>query len=461
MSSNFSKVCTCLTASLLFLGANRSLAQEQGVDAPQEQQPSVQRILYLESPVPIELGIDPQLVPILEPTAEPVQEDDPEFVRRMNSIREYSETVGFLEETGGAWESGLVEQLASIAKLEQQQGNHIGAIEAFDRALHINRISSGLHTLAQIPLVEEMISSYLALGDWQQVDLMNNYLFFVQHKAFGTNDPRIIPALERLADWNMQAFNIGYGESLGVRLSSVQILLRAAVGMVGTHFGRGDERFERYLRNLALSGYQASRYPDYAVEVDNPQFRTKQELLRDQLNAGGSVFPQGFSIGVAALLELVDYYEKSSSSVYSTAEVIAHLGDWHLIFDRRRSAEGHYRRAWDMLAAEENGEELIQKLFGQVVPLPTFLHEPRNLELKTGVSLSRESLKYDYADISLDVIETGSTRNVQLLTEGTEENTEMLLRLRREVRASKFRPLIEEGGIVRSDGHKFRYRYWY
>ena len=463
MNSNFSKVCIGITISLAFVSARQSVGQEQdssdGVPG-REQQPA-QRIHYIEVPVALESGKDPEMRPLPEPKVEPVTEDDPEFLRRMNSIREYSATVEFLEELGGAWESGLVEQLSSIAELEQQQGNHLGAIGAFDRAIHINRISNGLHTLDQIPLVEGMITSYLVLGNWEQADIYNNYLFFVQQKAFGPNDPRLIPVLERLASWNMQAFNVGYGESLGVRLSSAQILFRAAVRMVGAHFGREDERFERYLRNLAISGYQASRHPHYVAEVDRPEFRGAQELLRDQLNEGGTIFPQGFSIGAAALIELADYYVQSGQGAYDTAEVITHLGDWHLLFDRRRAAESHYQIAWNMLEAEENGEKLIQKLFGQVVPIPTFLNEPRNLQISDSPSMGLETLVYDYADVSVDVLANGSARNVKLLSEYSEENAAMLSRLRREVRVTKFRPLLEEGSLVASEGHQFRYRYWY
>ncbi len=51
----------------------------------------------------------------------------------------------------------------------------------------------------------------MALGNWEEADTYNNYLFHVQQKAYGLNDPRLIPVLDRLATWNVQAFKIGYG----------------------------------------------------------------------------------------------------------------------------------------------------------------------------------------------------------------------------------------------------------
>ena len=460
MSSSIFRKSIGLLALLPVLLIAPASAQEEEAAPESEQPQGPLRIRFMERPVAIEPEVDPQLPEIVSSDLAIDPEADPEFVRRMNSIREYSEIVESIEESGGVWASGLSEQLASIGELEQQQDNHPGAIAAFDRSIHISRISNGLHTLDQIPMLESMIDSYLVLGDWEQVDLYNNYLFFVQQKAYGSEDPRIIPVLDRLATWNMQAFNLGYGESLAVRLSSAQLLFRAAARLVGRHFGRDDERFVRYLRNLAISSYQVARYPEYRSEVDRPEFRGTQELLADRLNQGGSILPQGYGLGEAALRGIIEYYEQNSQDVYSIAEVITHLGDWHLLFDRRRSADFYYLRAWEMLAAEENAEELVQKLFGQVTLIPTYVQEPRNLNIHVN-SASIETFNFDYADVELDVTALGQARSIEVLSEETQENKLMLSRLRREVRSSRFRPILEGGVPIRSGRHQFRYRYWY
>lgn len=455
------KLSLRLCAVLVSISAQELYSQVEGAPSSSAEEPAPANLHYIEVPVPIESGIDPQF-PELPPKVEEFDpEDDPDFIDRMNSIREYSENVDSLEGFGGVWDSGLTEQLASIGGLEQQQGNHIGAIEAFDRAVHINRISNGLYTLDQIPMVEEMVESYLALGDWENTDLYNNYLFFVQQKAYGTNDPRIIPVLDRLASWNMQAFNIGYGAALGVRLSSAQMLFSTAVRMVEVHFGRDDERFTRYLRNLAISAYQVSRYPHYTMEVDRPEYRNDQEVLRQKLNERKSIFPQGYNIGVVALQNIISYQSTKPYNTYEIAEAITHLADWFLMFDRRRTADDFYLQAWELLASEENGDELIKKLFGQVVVLPTFIEDPRNLKMSSGDAKSRNTLSHAYADISLDVTEAGSPRNIEILSEETEENAYRLSQLRREIRASTFRPMLVEGKLERTDGQLFRYRYWY
>ena len=55
----------------------------------------------------------------------------------------------------------------------------------------------------------------------------------------------------------------------------------------------------------------------------------------------------------------------------------------------------------------------------------------------------------------------GAPRDVEVLTEETEENARQLSRLRRQIQRAIFRPLIVDGEIESSEGHIFRYRYWY
>ncbi|MDP6651817.1 MAG: hypothetical protein QGF90_06900 [Gammaproteobacteria bacterium] len=415
------------------------------------------RLLYIDLPVALEEGLDP-VFPEPLPPADP--QDDPEFLRRLDTIRQYSSAVDSIEQAGGAWDRALVEELSAMGSLQQQQGEHAEAIETLNRAVHVNRINAGLHTLEQIPAIEIMIDSYIAIGDWRNADLYNNYLFFVQRKAFGADDPRIIPVLDRLANWHMQAFNIGYGESLGSRLSTAQILFKAAARMVSVHFGRADERFVDLKTNIARSAYLVSRYPEYMAELERPEARTMEDLLRESLNEQGRMLPRGFLSGEAALQDIIDYYDEESSSVYGLAEAITSLGDWYIIFERRRAAEQRYAQAYQLLLDQDNGEELIKQLFGQVAPIPTF-RLPTNLEKATSHDPDPSGLHSDYADLSFDVTANGAVRNVRMLTEITDENSLQLVRLRREARFSSFRPKVVDGRPVRTDDNQFRYRYWY
>jgi len=439
-----------------------SLVHAQEAEEPEGSVRSRSPLLYIDMPVRVDDGVDP-VMPLSARFAnlEFDPESDPGFGQREDSIRQYNSIVTDIELDGGAWDGGLVEELASLGRLQQQQGNHVGAIETLDRAIHVNRINSGLYTLEQIPVVEQLILSHMALGDWEEADIYNNYLFHVQQKAYGVDDPRLIPVLDRLATWNIQAFKIGYGNLPGIKLRQSQIMFNAAARMVDIHFGKADERFVNYQRNIANSAYLVARNPDLMMEIERPANRNMQQLLAQQLNEQRRVQPPGFRTGERALLEIVMFYQEQGDDTYALAEAITHLADWYLMFGRRRGTSENYKLAWDMLQDLEDSEELTQRLFGNVTPLPAFVSSIETPDAFYRNEDGSEALSFDYADVTFDVTVNGLARKVVSISKETEDNKVQLGKLRMSVRSMRFRPLVIDGELQRSSENQFRYRYWY
>ena len=450
-----------LAPSLIAVLAGSLVHAQEAVES-EESVRSRSPLLYVEAPVLVEDGVDP-VMPLRARLASPEldPESDPAFGRRSDSIRRYNSAVSDIELDGGAWDGGLVEELASLGRLQQQQGNHIGAIQTLDRAIHVNRINSGLYTLEQIPVVEQLIQSHMALGDWEEADIYNNYLYHVQQKAYGFDDPRLIPVLERLATWNIQAFKIGHGSLLGIKLRQSQIMFNAAARMVDVHFGKADERFINYQRNIASSAYLVAQNPDLMAQIDKSEYRTRQQVFAEQMNEQRQVQPSGFRTGERALLEVVMFYQEQGYGTYVLAEAITHLADWYLIFGRRQSALKSYKLAWDMLQGLEDSEELTQQLFGSVTPLPAFGSSIEVPDAFYRTEDGSQALRFDYADLTFDVTENGLARNVESISEETEDNQAQLGKLRNSTRSMRFRPLVIDGEPQRSFENHFRYRYWY
>jgi len=120
-------------------------AQDEPQSSPEPEPQSP--LLYIDLPVPIDPQSDqlPQPPTYLDPT------EDPAFQRRMEAIDDYNTNIANIEFQGGAWDSDLVEQLRTLGNLQQQQGDHVSAVEIFERAMHVNRVNAGLHNLEQVP----------------------------------------------------------------------------------------------------------------------------------------------------------------------------------------------------------------------------------------------------------------------------------------------------------------------
>jgi len=424
--------------------AQGALESEEGTDSREQGRASS----------PLGVGLGPTA-----PTTDVVSasEEDPETAQRLESIRRYNAIVTDIELDGGAWDNNLVEELSALGELQQQQGDHHAAIETFDRAMHVNRINSGLHTLEQIPAAEQLIQSYMALGNWEQVDIHNRYLFYLQQKNFGSDDPRFIPVLEQMAIWNMQAFKVGYGEILEVRLLEAQAMFSEAARMVAIHFGKSDARFIDYLRNAANSAYLISQKPDFVEEGAWSDFSSAQQLT---MSGRQGAQLSGFRVGKGALIEIVESL-KEQDSVYALAEATANLADWYLVFGQRRRARENYAQAWQILQTEENSEELEQRLFGKVVRLPALASKIETPEAFFRGGERSDGLRSGYVDLIFDVTAGGVVRNVGSVSEVAAANRAQINKLKASMRHARFRPLIVDGKLEASEGNRITYRYWY
>ncbi len=416
-------------------------------------------VRYLEPAVP--LGEESDFVP--PPRASPAElELDPAFGERARSIERFNESIISAETSTGAWHNSLIEQLSALGALQQQQGDYPSALAAHERAVHVQRIHSGLHTVEQLPLIRRMIDSYIAMGDWAQADNYQNYLFFVQHKSYGNFDARLIPALADYAEWHLHAFTIGDGPSLAMRLSSAQMLFGAAARMVEAHFGREDQRYVEYLRGVARSAYLVASNQDLMRELSQAQFRSPQETLRDMLYWRFPIVPSGFKAGEDALLGILEQHQSADTAPERVAEASAQLADWYLLFDRRGDARDWYGKAWSSLEGAENAQESRQRLFGEIRQIPVYAFDNREWIIQNlGYVAVEEEVNQDFIDIQLDITRWGEVRNIETLSEASAETVSQHNWIRRRIRDSIFRPSLVDGEMVRVDDNELRYRYWY
>ena len=434
-------------------------AEVEPAEEPRRERGSIQ---FLEEPVYLGIGED-LLIPErgqVPPRPSSIASDGFQQERAQAALQ--SEIIR-IETDEGVWSRQLVEQLGGLGRSYQLQGNHAEAIEAYDRAIHINRVNSGLDTIEQIPFVEARIRSHLTLGQWAEADLYTNYLYYLQRKAYGGNDPRLIPVLERLGNWNLQAFHIGFGESLAMRLSSAFAFFSAASERIARHYGKTDGRFARSQHSVAASAYLIARNPDVLREMYSGMTKLRYDELVDSLEVEDmNDVTRTYRAGFLALQEVAASLDGNPAKILEYAQANVDIGDWNLLYNRTQSAEQVYELVWEFLLEQENGEQVLQELFGRVVKLPSFggtRHPYVEDEIRNGQE--QATLQFQDVDIMFDVTPNGETRNLRLVSEEFDETNRDVLRLYSIIRRTKFRPRVEEGEAVLSRDNVFRYRYWY
>ena len=446
---------------LLMSWSLSGLAEELDLEAQSNGADEVakRRDLLFFVPQPLPIGRSDALT-LLEDKVEwpSIQAQQEDAIELDASIAAYEESVALIESDGGAWSLELVENLAALAGLNQKQGRHDEAVKLFNRAIHVTRIGVGLHALEQLQLLESLIVSEQALENWEAVDNKYDYLLYLQEGAYGRNDPRLIPLFEAMGDWNIKAFNIGFGESRGLALRKAQLFYSASAQLLHINFGKEDKRFIPYLENVVHAAYLVSQNGEIMTELGIPEFRNINNRLTRRLQPPPSdMVPRGFLSGVGALGEIINAKLEISAGNYEVAESFAQLADWYVIMGRRDAAAMYYNQAW-VLVSGEGMEASRDRLFGGVVPIPTFFDKVAAGRERIGIT---EELNTDFVDLSFDVTVGGTVRNVRVVSEETEENAAQNNRIKRLARRSLFRPLLVNGIPQYATGNLFRYRYWY
>lgn len=454
----------CLCLCVLLAGPAFAQQEEQVTEEASTSTATVPLTIYMDAPEIFLAGEEPVFsapAAVLDPEA------DPEFSTRAASIADYTERVAQIESQGGAWDANLIESLATLSDLQQRQGDYPAAIDSLNRALHISRINNGLNTTAQIEVVQQLIASHLALEDWNSADLYHNYLFYIQQKAYGSSDPRLIPDLVRLGDWHIEAFNRGVGDPLGLRLSTANILYQAAARLLAEFDSTNVSRFVSYQHRIAKTAFLIARNAELMTEIDRTQFRNQQGQLRDMLNVNSVMLPGGFRSGEQALLDIISVYIGSGNTV-ALAEAYIQLGDWYLLSERRRRAEEQYAVAWKLLVPPEENEEEDQQPpvqqpaeFSRIRIIPAYVQHDRWLSRPGLERPAISSLQWAEVDLSFTVTRNGLVRDIEILSEESVENAGHFARVSRELRRYRFRPLIVDGEMVESPDNQVRVRYWY
>jgi tetratricopeptide (TPR) repeat protein len=468
--SGMQKTFVILTILLIFPFA---LAQES--EPPDQELDGRANILHLERPVPLD-NLDDAVVAVISggssggaanqsATQSAFANLTPQqraYLQRLQDIDDYEQVLEELEYEGGAWGVQIAEELSTLGTLLHQQGNYEEAIDIFDRAVHINRINHGLFSPQQVPLIERAVDGHLALGQWNEADELQQYAFYVQTRAYGYGDPRMIDVFQNLAKWNIESFYRGVDEDPTLRLRQTFLLFRAAADTVAAHFGPRDARYVELLRDVAGASDMMTRYALPGVQVStpiNPNIRMVSEF------AGGSRRPRSTGGGERALRSIIDFYSSprrpdTDETRIAKAQAIADLGDWYMIQSRRPAAMRAYRDAYEALQDSERADELAQQIFGEIVFLPKFSNFDDTKKEALGIHPD-SGARLGYVDMSFDVSQYGRANNFEVLAQEPPGLTRVDSEIISTVRNNMVRPIIIDGRTINSTAQRYRFHFWY
>lgn len=277
----------------------------------------------------------------------------------------YLDAVQAVEAHGGAYDAALSEQLLGLGAAYQAAGRHEEAAEALSRAAHIVRVNEGLYSTSDLPILERLIESYSALGEWDGVGTSYQQMFQIHRRNYGDSDERMLPALQRLSAWHLSAYLGDLGEDPINHLEAARNLYDSSVGILQAKSG-GDPRLPDALREKAIVDYYLASY----VPTGGGGVSFSAGPSNGQQQAGPAYALMGFTSGREALEKVVELRKQDPAATpLLRGQAAAELGDWHQLFNRRQTALDLYKEAWTQAAADTSNAA-VNQIFGHPIALP-------------------------------------------------------------------------------------------
>ena len=372
-------------------------------------------------------------------------EDAPPVIPDSQAVTDYREAIAAMEDATGAYSEGLSEQLLGLGLALQQQGRHPEAIDVFKRGVHLARVNSGLYSGAQMPLLQSQISSHLAMGEFEEADERQTYLYRVQSRALEKGTMRA-EALMQQAQWQRQAYDLGLGEYGFVRLLAMWDLYRMALTDIADREGEESPNLLPPLYGMLQSQYLIAGFRGETASggFDNSAFGSRQDDGR--FNAYKST---AFKRGRSVITAIYNLNQKNSGGDQAVgARDLVMLGDWQFWHGMREGALDTYRTAITELAALDDAEEQVNRLFGEPAALPDL----------DGVRPLPPTTSPDMADLLLEFRITPGGRVVDLSRlDDNLENESKANRLMRQLRKTRFRPRFEGVDPVETEMNNWAY----
>jgi len=104
-----------------------------------------------------------------------------------------------------AYSADLAEAYLGLAGTLETLRLYEEASVTYEKALQTVRVSNGLYSLEQIPVLEALLSNAETTANWKSVDSNLHLISHIARKSFLPGDPRRTAALTRLSAWKTRA----------------------------------------------------------------------------------------------------------------------------------------------------------------------------------------------------------------------------------------------------------------
>ena len=109
--------------------------------------------------------------------------------------------IAAVEHTSHRYDAELIRPLTLLGDARAGKGDFPGALDSYERAVHLSRVNGGLVGSDQIPIVYREANTYKAMGDYASANDREEYAYYVLTNAHGPYDEEMLAGVFHLANW--------------------------------------------------------------------------------------------------------------------------------------------------------------------------------------------------------------------------------------------------------------------
>lgn len=315
----------------------------------------------------------------------------------------YVKVIELIERAEGEFSISLVDPYRGLGRTYIRAGRYPEAIAALEQAQHVNQRNLGLFNVEQTPIVDDITTAYLGLGNTIEARRMQLERLDNAMRRYGADDPRVFPFRYQLAD---------YYERSRMPVSA-------------------REQYEQVLKS------QESQLPSTDPALLSPLRRLmKIDLLMTQ---GEEHEARDRLVAILDANPDLDPLERGMS--------LAALGDWATVTGDTAAARSYYQQAWTAMSTKPDMD--VAAYFATPVALDFIA--PLN-----SVDRNARSRPYSWAELTFkfDLSAEGRPFNVETL-KGGGPAAPLESRYNRRLREAHFRPRLVAGEPVATDNVQF------
>ncbi len=341
--------------------------------------------------------------------------------------RRLLERINEAQSRDGTFSPELIEPFTELFDLYRQSGDQELATAARERALQLVRVSTGLFSLDQTPLLRESLGTEDARGNAARVEGLERELWNLARR--NPDDLRTVPVLRELGDRRL---------ALRKRLLAGQLPDPVRIG------GGLDDRDPAFGSRSARAHVMAvEAWAYYAEAIRRLRHQEKYESedlseLEMALVRISYLYNKNYDAGRGSLVRQVSYEVARDRPLLTRVNALIRVADWDLLFNQNGTALETYDQVYALLRDKGIPKEDIDAIFSPKVPvvLPAFLPNPIDTD---------EAGATGYIDVAFEIHKYGSSRDVTVLNATPNATAADKNALTSVIYMSRFRPRVRDG----------------